>query len=111
MKLQVWHVKLTHMVFFFLLTACIIYVLIAGVLNRITPWTWGAIAVLLVEVLVLTFFRGRCPFTILAERLGAANGRVSDIFLPRWISDRVLTIYGILLAIGCALVGVRVFLQ
>lgn len=111
MKLKVWHVKLTHIVFFFLLSGCILYVLISGVLNRITTWTWGAIVLLIAEVLVLAFFRGRCPFTILAERLGAANGRVSDMFLPRWISDRILPIYGVLLAIGCALVAARVVLQ
>jgi len=88
-----------------------LYTLVSGAFNNITPWTWGAIAVIVVEVLVLAVFRGRCPFTILAEQLGAVNGRVSDIFLPRWISDRILPIYGTLFAIGCALVTVRVLQQ
>lgn len=111
MRLLVWHIKLVHIVSFFLFSGCILYVLFSGTFNSITPWTWDAIAVIVVEVLVLTVFRGRCPLTILAERLGAVNGRVSNIFMPRWISDRILTIYLTLSAISCTLVVVRVLQQ
>jgi hypothetical protein len=107
-KLRVWHVKLAHAVLFFLLSACLFYVLVSGALNRITLWTWGAFAILFGEVVILALFRGKCPLTILAERLGAVNGRVSDIFLPRCISDRLLPIYGTLFVMGCGSVAVRV---
>jgi len=44
--------------------------------------------------------RGRCPLTQLVEAMGAENGRVSDIFLPRWLADRIPQLVGPQLVIG-----------
>ena len=46
--------------------------------------------------------------TLLAERLGAAQGSVTDIFLPKWFADRIFPICG---TTGVALVVIlfRVF--
>jgi hypothetical protein len=41
-------------------------------------------------------------------RLGAADGSVSDIFLPRWFSDRMFPIFGTSYLIGCVLIAVRI---
>jgi len=107
MRSLVLFIKSLHIVFFFLLSGSILYVLFSGMFNRITSWTWNAIAVIVSEVLILTVFRGRCPLTILAERYGAENGRVSNYFMPRWLSDRILSIYLALATVGCILVVTR----
>ena len=108
MPLTVFHVKLVHTLILAVLSACVLYILASGAFNRITPWTWGAIGAILLEGAVLAVSGGRCPLTALAERLGAADGSVSDIFLPRWFSDRIFPICGTLYLIGCALIAARV---
>jgi hypothetical protein len=108
MRLTVFHVKLVHTIIFAVLSGCVLYILASGALDRITRWTWIAIAAIVVEGLVLAASGGRCPLTAVAERLGASSGRVSDIFLPTWLADRIFPICGTLYVIGCAIVAVRV---
>ncbi len=108
MRLTVLHIKLAHTAIFAVLSACVLYVLASGALGRITVWTWAAMGAIVVEGLVLAASGGRCPLTALAERLGAADGSVSDIFLPRWLADRVFPICTSLYLVGCAFVAARV---
>src|SRR5690348_671874 len=107
MRLTAVHVKVIHTLIFALLSGCVLYVLASGVFNRITFWTWGAALAIVVEGLVLFASGGRCPLTGVAERLGAADGSVSDIFLPRWFADRIFPICTTTFLIGCALVLAR----
>lgn len=107
MRLTVLHVKLVHTAIFAVLSACVLYVFYSGAFDRITAWTWAAIAAILVEGMVLAAFGGRCPLTIVAERLGAIDGTVSDIFLPKWFADRIFPICGSLFIIGCAWIAAR----
>ena len=65
MQLTVLHIKVVHTMVFAVLSACVAYVLMSGAFNRITPWTWGAIAAIVVEGLVLAASGGRCPLTAL----------------------------------------------
>ena len=109
MHLTVFHVKLVHTAIFAILSACVLYVLASGLFDHVTPWTWCAIAAIVVEGLVLLLSGGKCPLTAVAERLGAANGSVSDIFLPKWFADRIFPICGTLFVVGCALIAVRAF--
>ena len=104
----IFHVKLLHTLIFAVLSACVAYIVISGSMNRITPWTWVAIVGIVVEGLVLAASGGRCPLTAVAERLGASDGSVADIFLPRWFADRIFPICGTLYLIGCAIVAIRV---
>ncbi len=107
MKLTILHVKLAHTAIFVVLSACVLYVLASGALGQVTRWTWAAIAAIVVEGIVLALSGGRCPLTALAERLGASDGSVSDIFLPRWFADRIFPICGTAFLIGCTLVAAR----
>ena len=108
MPLTVFHVKLVHTLIFAVLSACVLYILVSGAFDRITLWTWGAMAAIVVEGLVLAASGGKCPLTSMAERLGAVDGSVSDIFLPKWFADRIFPICGTLYAVGCVAVAVRV---
>jgi hypothetical protein len=108
MQLTILYIKVVHTVVFAVLSACVIYVVVSGAFNRITFWTWAAIVAIVVEGLILAASGGRCPLTIVAERLGAANGTVSDIFLPKWLADRIFPICGSFFLIGCLLIAVRI---
>jgi hypothetical protein len=100
-------VKLVHTAIFALLSGCVLYVLFSGITGRTTVGTWIAIGAILVEGVVLVTFGWKCPLTLVAERLGARDGSVSDIFLPKWFADRIFPICGTLFLIGCVLIVVR----
>jgi hypothetical protein len=44
-----------------------------------------------------------CPFTPLAEELGAENGAVADLFLPDWASRRIPVVSSSAVLLGIAL--------
>jgi hypothetical protein len=62
--------------------------------DRITSWTWVAVGLLCLESVVLVVSGWTCPLTILAEGQGAVRGSVADIFLPKWLADRISPICG-----------------
>ena len=107
MRVTIRQVKLFHTAIFVVLSGCVLYVLFSGASNRITTGTWIAIAAILVEGGVLVTFGWKCPLTLVAERLGARDGSVSDIFLPKWFADRIFPICGTLFLVGCVLVAIR----
>jgi len=63
-------------------------------LDRISYLTWIGIGFILLEGLVLLLNGWKCPLTVYAENLGAEDGSVTDIFLPKWIADRMFKIFG-----------------
>jgi hypothetical protein len=93
-------IKLVHSLIFLLNSAAIMHIFVAGLRGRPSGWTRAALAVALTEVAVFVANRRRCPLTDLVEHLGAENGRVSDIFLPRWFADRIPQLCGPPLLIG-----------
>ena len=107
MRLTIFHVKVVHTVIFWILSACVAYALFSGVAGRISAWTWFAVGLVLVEGVVLAASGWTCPLTILTERLGAARGSVSDIFLPKWLADRIFPICGTAYAVALVLIAIR----
>ena len=108
-KLTIFHVKLVHTLIFWVLSTCVLFSLYGGVADQITPWTWAAVGLVLVESVVLAASGWTCPLTILAERLGAVRGSVSDIFLPKWLADRIFPICGTTYGVALVAILFRVF--
>jgi len=104
---KIFWVKFVHSFFFILMTVCILFVLYSGLFNRVSVLTWIAIVLVIGEGLALAVSRGRCPLTILAENMGAEDGSVTGIFLPRWLADRVFHIWPPVFLGGCVLVVIR----
>lgn len=109
MKSTIFQIKLVHTVIFWMLSLCVFHALWSGIADRITIWTGCAVALLLVESLVLWRFDWKCPLTILAERRGALRGSVADMFVPKWLADRTFPICGALFGVALILIAVRVF--
>jgi hypothetical protein len=103
-KLTLFQIKLVHTIVFWILSLCTVYALYSGLADRITIWTWVAVALLLVESVILAASRWTCPLTILAERQGALQGSVVDIFLPKWFADRIFPICGTMYALALVLI-------
>jgi len=100
-------IKAAHSVIFLVNCASVVHIFWTGLTGRRSRWTRPALVAALMESAVFVGNRGHCPLTGLVERLGAQNGRVSDIFLPRWFADRIPLIFGPMLAIGLALMAWR----
>ena len=111
MRRTILQIKLVHTGIFAVLSVCVLFVFISAIFNRITGWTWGALSAVVVEGLVLAASGGRCPLTKVAERLGAADGAVADIFLPKWLANRIFPICGTIVALSCAVLLVRLLVQ
>src|SRR5262245_14945117 len=107
--MTILQVKIVHTVIFAVLSGCVLLVLYSGLAGSINAWTWAAIAMILLEGVVLVAFGWKCPLTLVAEQLGASQGAVADIFLPRWFADRIFPICGGTFVVGCALIAWRLW--
>ena len=107
MKRAVFYIKLIHILLFFLIIASTGYVFITALIDRINPLTWWALGIVMVEMAALMINDWRCPLTDLAEKKGAEVGSVADLFLPRWFSEHLFFIFGIVFMASCLLLGWR----
>jgi hypothetical protein len=111
MKITITQIKVVHTLIFWVLSLCVVYALLSGILGYITLWTWIAVGLVLIESVILSVSGWTCPLTLLAERLGAERGSVSDIFLPRWFADRIFPICGTTFGVAVAILLLRVLRQ
>lgn len=93
-------IKVVHSIIFLINSVAVVQVFLRGVFGLRLPGTKLALIAALGEVVIFLTNRGRCPLTILVEDLGASDGRVSDIFLPRVLADHIPHVCGPMLAAG-----------
>jgi hypothetical protein len=98
-------IKAVHTLAWFSIESCMVYLLYAGAAGRADRRAALAGAVVTCESLVFAANGFRCPLTGLAERLGAAHGSVTDIWLPRWFAHNLPAIHLPLLAAAAYLNG------
>lgn len=109
MPRAIFAIKLAHSVIFWILSACVLLIVEGAIAGRATQWTWWAVGLVALESVVLAAFRWTCPLTVLAERLGAQRGAVTDIFLPKWAADRIFPVCGTTFVVALGVLLVRVF--
>jgi hypothetical protein len=68
-------------------------VLYAGFARRSDRRAAVAAAVVATECLIFAGNGFRCPLTAVAERLGAEQGSVTDIYLPKWFAHNLPAIH------------------
>jgi hypothetical protein len=102
-------IKATHLLIFFAEELSVGYLLYAGLTKRQGRATVVAATAVAVESAIYLGNGQRCPLTGLADKLGAVNGSVTDIYLPRWIARRIFTFNAPLVALA-ALLLIRTFL-
>ncbi|MCM2256501.1 MAG: hypothetical protein NDJ94_12615 [Vicinamibacteria bacterium] len=108
LKVTLFQIKVVHTAIFFLLSGCVLFIVHSGLGNRISSLTWVAIGLVLLESVVLALSGWQCPLTLLAERLGAKQPGVADLFLPQWLADRIFPVCGTTFVLASALVVYRV---
>lgn len=101
-------VKSVHTLIFAFMSGSILYTLYCGLTDRVSRRTGIAVAAVIGEAIVYWRNRWRCPLTDVAERLGAENGTVGDLFLPDWFTPHIPVVGTSLFGVGIlALVGRR----
>jgi hypothetical protein len=83
------------------------YILVAGITGPVTPLTWGAIALILIEGIVLLINHWSCPLTSVAARYTQEREDNFDIFLPLWLARHNKAIFTPIAVVGILLVAFR----
>jgi len=93
-------IRIFHTAAFLVISACIALFAWDGIRNR--PGRRAGLAAIVAVAESLTYASNNqvCPLTPLAEELGATSGTVTDIYLPRAVSERVP-----LLGVSALLIG------
>ena len=107
MKSRIFFIKLLHSLIFFFFIGCLGYIAYAGITRRFDIWLVLAISAIAVEGTILWLNGWHCPLTRLAERYGADNGSVTDIFLPPVIARNTFRISFPLAVVEVVFVAVR----
>ncbi len=89
------------------MVSSIFYVLFTGIFDRINVFTFIAIGLVMLDVLILLLFGWRCPFTILAEKYTDNHETGFDLFVPVWLAGYNKTIFGTIFGIGLIVVILR----
>ena len=95
-------IKSIHTAIFLFMSACILYILYAG-LVRVYDWKLAvALGAVGLECAVWWFGGRRCPLTNLAKQYGDETGNdwIADIFLPRWAAEKIPPACGGLLVLA-----------
>lgn len=98
-------VKAVHTLAWFSIECCMVYLLYAGFARQSDRRAALAAAVVGGESLIFAANGFRCPLTDVAESLGAENGSVTDIYLPRWFAHDLPAIHAPLILLAVFLHG------
>jgi hypothetical protein len=103
-------VKSVHTAIFVFFASCIGLVVHAAITGRITMLTGVAFALVMLEAVIFVGNGWRCPLTVYAERLGAKNGSVADLFVPLWFARRLPWIASLIFGTASSVVLLRLLL-
>ena len=81
--------KTIHTMVFAAELSAILWLVVSGLIGRRDRTVGIAAAAVAGEVVVFLANDGVCPMTPLTERMGAAHGSVSDIFLPNAVARTI----------------------
>jgi hypothetical protein len=71
----------------------IFYLYYSVIVNRIDKWVWICIGIILLEGMVLLYFKSICPINLIARRYSDSAKENFDIFLPNWLAKYNKLIY------------------
>jgi len=95
-------IRIVHTAAFFVIAGCIAVFDWDGIRKRPGKRASLAAGIAFAEALTYASNNQVCPLTPLAEELGAKSGTVTDLYLPKAVSDRVPLVGGSALMIGAA---------
>jgi hypothetical protein len=100
-------VKALHTLVFVAVFSAMLFLLYCGIANRLSQWTAVAFMLVFLEVTIYVGHGFKCPLKTLATRLTPSGQPVHDIYLPAWLSSRVIAISTPLLVVDFLLLVFR----
>ncbi|MDA0269300.1 MAG: hypothetical protein O3A14_20675 [Cyanobacteria bacterium] len=100
-------IRALHTLVFGVMFGAILFLLYCGVVNQLSGWTAIAFVTIGIEVVIYACNGMKCPLRTWAERLTPTGQPVVDIYLPPWLSSRVVAISTPLLGLACGLLVLR----
>ncbi|XUX00524.1 MAG: hypothetical protein TUN42_00675 [Dehalogenimonas sp.] len=89
---RILFIKAIHSIAFWWMFACFVYNVYAAATATFTWVLAVTYGTHLTEGVILIFNRWTCPLRIMAEKVGAENGQISDIFLPKCLAEHLFQI-------------------
>jgi hypothetical protein len=106
---KLYLIKWVHTVIWIFFVVTIFYILYSGIADRVTYYTWIAIALVIGEGLVLLIFKMFCPLTLMARKYSDSERDNFDIFLPNWLAKHNKRIFTPIFLVGLLIVLFRVY--
>lgn len=86
-------IKTLHTGIWLFFNMVIFYLLYAVITDKIDKWVWICLGLIVMEGLILLFFKTVCPVTLIARKYSDSQAHNFDIFLPEWLAKHNKTIY------------------
>lgn len=92
-------IKTIHTIIWVMFNMVLFYLLYAVIKNKIDVLVWLGIGAIMLEGVVLLFFKNHCPLTVIARKYSASAKYNFDIYLPNWLARYNKLIYTTLFCI------------
>jgi membrane-bound metal-dependent hydrolase YbcI (DUF457 family) len=108
---KIFAIKFIHSLIYLFMVACLVYILYCAITRRYDLTLLIALIAIFFEGLALFLNNWRCPLTSLAEKYGATNGAVTDIFLPERLTRHTFKIATVVVIIELIWLSTGYFTQ
>ena len=86
-------IKTIHTIIWIFFNVVLFYMAYEVIFNKIDNFIWIGIGFIILEFIVLLFFKMMCPLTIIARKYSKSNKENFDIYLPNWLAKYNKQIY------------------
>jgi hypothetical protein len=96
-------IKTIHTIVWIFFNLVLIYMAYEVIFNKIDNFIWIGIGLIVLEFIVLLFFKMMCPLTIVARKYSNSNKENFDIYLPNWLAKynkKIYTTFFIIIILG-----------
>lgn len=96
-------IKTIHTIIWIFFNVVLFYMAYEVIFNKIDNFIWIGIGFIILEFIVLLFFKMMCPLTIVARKYSDSNKENFDIFLPNWLAKynkQIYTSFFIIIILG-----------
>jgi hypothetical protein len=107
-RLKLHAIRLIHTLIWIFMVTAIGYVLYSGISNEVNAFTWWAVAIVILEGIVLAAFNMICPLTLLARKYTGSTKENFDIYLPLLLARYNKQIFTPVFILGLIIVLIRV---
>jgi len=107
-RLKLRAIRLIHTLVWIFMVTAIGYVLYSGISNELNDLTWWAVAIVILEGIVLAAFNMICPLTLLARKYTGSTKENFDIYLPLLLARYNKQFFTPVFILGLIIVLIRV---